>query len=182
MKLPFDFGTKLIFRLVLPGLILGIATAPLIFAFAHLIRVDVDQLEILVLGTLFWGWIITLADMPIYMLYEGRRFWPKRLRDLGLTRERRRLASIQRNVTPELARSDRRRYLENSIELLESVRKVYVGLQSFRSMRRIDARRMNVNAFRVRFSQSLAKRRQRLSQAKVRSTTHRLGRTLNPSA
>ena len=118
MKLPFDFGTKLIFRLVLPGLILAIASAPLVFAFAHIIGVDVDQLKVLVLGTLFWGWIITLADMPIYMLYEGRRFWPHRFREWGLAHERRRLVKIQHNVTPELARTDRRLYLENAVELL----------------------------------------------------------------
>ena len=32
------------------------------------------------------------------------------------------------------------------LAVLESVRKVYVGLQSFRSMRRIDARRRNASA------------------------------------
>ena len=37
-------------------------------------------------------------------------------------------------------------------------------------MRRIEARRKNAKAFRLRHSQSLAKRRQRLSQAMVRST------------
>src|ERR1700716_4490146 len=42
-------------------------------------------------------------------------------------------------------------------------------------MRRIEARRKNAKAFRLRHSQSLAKRRQRLSQAMVRSTIHRLG-------
>jgi len=47
-------------------------------------------------------------------------------------------------------------------------------------MRRIEARRKNASAFRLRFSQSLAKRRQRLSQAMVRSTIQRLGKTTNP--
>jgi hypothetical protein len=37
-------------------------------------------------------------------------------------------------------------------------------------------------AFRVRFSKSFAKRRQRLSHAKVRSTTQRRGRSSNPLA
>jgi hypothetical protein len=65
---------------------------------------------------------------------------------------------------------------------LESVRKVFQGLQSFRSMSRIDARRRKASAFRVRFAKSLHRRRQRFSQAKVRSTTHRRGSTLNPPA
>ena len=57
-----------------------------------------------------------------------------------------------------------------------------MGLQSFRSMRRIDASRRNASALRLRFSKSLARRRQRLSQAKVRSTTQRIGRTTKPFA
>src|SRR5262249_51883013 len=64
--------------------------------------------------------------------------------------------------------------------LSESVRKHQAGLQSFRSMRRIEASRRNASALRLRFSQSLASLRQRLSQAKVRSTTQRRGSTTNP--
>ena len=64
--------------------------------------------------------------------------------------------------------------------VLESVRKHYLGLQSFLSIRRIEARRKNASAFRLRHSQSLAKRRQRLSQAMVRSTIQRFGKTTNP--
>src|SRR5262245_34089744 len=62
----------------------------------------------------------------------------------------------------------------------ESVRKHQAGLQSFRSMRRIEARRKNASALRLRFSQSLASLRQRLSHARVRSTIQRLGSTTNP--
>jgi RNA-directed DNA polymerase len=64
--------------------------------------------------------------------------------------------------------------------LSESVRRLHAGLQSFLSMRRIEARRKNASAFRLRFSQSLASLRQRLSHAMVRSTIQRLGRTTNP--
>ena len=67
-----------------------------------------------------------------------------------------------------------------SIRTLESVRGLYVGLQSFRSMSRMDASLMKASALRLRFSQSLASRRQRLSQAMVRSTTQRLGWTTKP--
>src|SRR5215467_4483957 len=66
------------------------------------------------------------------------------------------------------------------MRFLESVRKHQAGLQSFRSMRRIEASRRNASALRLRFSQSLASLRQRLSQAKVRSTTQRRGSTTNP--
>jgi hypothetical protein len=67
-------------------------------------------------------------------------------------------------------------------DALESVRKHQAGLQSFLSMRRIEARRRNASALRLRFSQSLASLRQRLSQAMVRSTIQRLGNTTNPLA
>ena len=44
----------------------------------------------------------------------------------------------------------------------------------------MDASLRKASALRLRFSQSLANRRQRLSQAKVRSTTQRLGWTTKP--
>src|SRR5712671_4546953 len=64
--------------------------------------------------------------------------------------------------------------------LSESVRRLQAGLHSFLSMRRIEARRKKASAFRLRFSQSLASLRQRLSHAMVRSTIQRFGRTTNP--
>ena len=70
--------------------------------------------------------------------------------------------------------------LKLALEASESVRGLYVGLQSFRSMSRMDASLMKASALRLRFSQSLASRRQRLSQAMVRSTTQRLGWTTKP--
>src|SRR6184192_954634 len=44
------------------------------------------------------------------------------------------------------------------------------------------ARRRKASALRLRFSQSLASLRQRLSQTRVRSTIQRLGRTTKPLA
>src|SRR5258705_11224263 len=67
-------------------------------------------------------------------------------------------------------------------QALESVSKLHQGLQTFRSMRRIDASFKNARALRLRFSQSLARRRQRLSQAMVRSTIQRLGNCTKPLA
>ena len=54
-------------------------------------------------------------------------------------------------------------------------------LLSFLSISRMDASLTNARALRVRFSKSFANRRHRLSQANVRSTTQRLGKTLNPA-
>src|SRR3954451_2373448 len=55
--------------------------------------------------------------------------------------------------------------------LSESIRDHLLVWHSFRSMRRMDARRRNASALRFRHSQSLASRRHRLSHAMVRSTT-----------
>src|SRR6476469_1111374 len=63
--------------------------------------------------------------------------------------------------------------------ILESVRDQSTVLQSFRTISRIDAQRRNVRPLRFRHSQSLANRRQRFSQAIVRSTIQRLGSTTN---
>src|SRR5262249_41578757 len=62
-------------------------------------------------------------------------------------------------------------------KFLESVREDQLGLHSFRSMRRMEASLRKASALRLRHSQSLASLRQRPSQAKVRSTIQRLGRT-----
>ena len=64
----------------------------------------------------------------------------------------------------------------------ESVRRDHAGLHSFLSMSLIEARRRNASAFRLRFSQSLARRLHRPSHANVRSMTQRFGRTTNPFA
>src|SRR5271168_4179317 len=49
-------------------------------------------------------------------------------------------------------------------------------------MRRMEASLRKARAFRLRFSQSLASRRQRFNQAIVRSTIQRLGNGTNPLA
>ena len=65
---------------------------------------------------------------------------------------------------------------------LESVRKPHAILHSLLTIRRMDARSRNARALWLRLSQSLARRRQRLSHARVLSTTQRLGRTTKPFA
>jgi hypothetical protein len=72
--------------------------------------------------------------------------------------------------------------LGSSVTFLESVPRLHAGLQSFLSISRMEARRRKASALWLRFSQSLARRRQRPSQAIVRSTIHRLGRTTKPLA
>jgi len=114
MKLPFEFGIKLVFRLVFPGLLIAIAMHPLVHAF--LAKLDVPlQIEYLFpVEVIAWGWIVVICDMQIYMLYEGRRYWPRWLRRsmIGLEQRRlRRLAQLVKN-----SKEDRRRYLEASVD------------------------------------------------------------------
>src|SRR5262245_52693171 len=61
-----------------------------------------------------------------------------------------------------------------AISSLRVCPEVHIGLHSFISMRRIEARRKEASALRLRFSQSLPGLRQRSSQAIVRSTINRL--------
>ena len=68
------------------------------------------------------------------------------------------------------------------LNCLESVSKLHQGLQSFLSMRRMEASFKKARPLQLRFSQSLARRRQRLSQAIVRSTIQRLGSCTKPDA
>lgn len=65
---------------------------------------------------------------------------------------------------------------------LESIHKVYKGLQSFLSMERMEASLRKARDLMFNFSQSLASLRHRPSHANVLSTTHRRGRTSKPFA
>ena len=64
-------------------------------------------------------------------------------------------------------------------DLLESVLDHALLRAFLLTIIRTDAGNKKTRAFRYRHSQSLARRRQRLSQARVRSTTQRLGSTTN---
>lgn len=81
MKFPFDFSITLVFRLVFPGLVLGAAALPLVQGFivwAGYGRVDPTVLVPVLAVAL--GWLVVLCDQPIYIVMEGRRYWPPFLR------------------------------------------------------------------------------------------------------
>lgn len=94
MKLPIAFGNRLFFRVVFPGAVMtAVLWRPFTTA-SEAISLDV-QPPYAVPGLIFvLGWIFVVLDMPIYMAFEGRRYWPSRLWTLGLRRERRRLLRI----------------------------------------------------------------------------------------
>lgn len=95
MKLPFDFGIKLVFRLVIPGFFLCLGLLP-----ALNFGLDVvgwtNRFEFAFLAlVIFTGWLITISDMQIYMLFEGRRYWrPARLQTFFQRREQVRLEKL----------------------------------------------------------------------------------------
>jgi hypothetical protein len=63
-----------------------------------------------------WGWAIVVSDMRIYMLFEGRRYWPPPLRQLLMWCQQcrlKRLSEIVLNPSPNL---DLRRSLEAQVE------------------------------------------------------------------
>ena len=124
MKLPFDLGVKLIFRLLVPGFILMLGVRPILLTVVDAAGAHEYQDLACVVATLILGWIVTLLDLPIYMAFEGRRFWPERLWQYGVARETARLKRWQdaEQSNYDISKSDsnpihRRRYLEASVEL-----------------------------------------------------------------
>lgn len=114
MKLPLDFNLKLIFRLVFAGVILAAALFPAIRAITDAAGIKIKFEYLFPIAVILWGWVVLICDMRIYMLFEGRRYWPAPLRNLFMRREQRRLTLLLEIVkTPG---DDRRRYLEASVE------------------------------------------------------------------
>jgi len=125
MKLPFDLGVKLVFRLLLPGFFLMLGIRPILLSLLESSSGGKTYNDLaLTVAILVLGWLITILDMPIYMAFEGRRFWPSVLLEHGIRREE---ARLRRWVDAERWNYDRfkaggkaihqRRYQEASVEL-----------------------------------------------------------------
>lgn len=122
MKLPFDLGVKLFFRLLLPGFILTLALLPLLLAGLDAVGLKQHHETGFVLAVIVAGWLVVAADMPIYMLLEGRRGWPGPLWRWMKRSEQRRLDGLNAAIAAYYAAhppSDevRRRYGEASVDL-----------------------------------------------------------------
>jgi hypothetical protein len=98
MKLPISFGNKLFFRVLLPGAILTAAFARISQAVLQLYGLKLPIAYAFPVETLLFGWFMLVLDTPVYMLFEGRRFWPTSLFALGRRRERARLVSLLRRM------------------------------------------------------------------------------------
>jgi hypothetical protein len=95
MKLPFDFGVKLIFRLILPGFLLSLGFLPLLRLVLQLEGWSNKWEYAFVVMVILLGWAIIITDMPIFMLMEGRRFWPGFIKDFAKRRLNRSLETLK---------------------------------------------------------------------------------------
>lgn len=119
MKLPFEFGVKLFFRLVLPGFFLALGFSPVLFTLTDSVALSGQKEFALILLTILMGWLIIVLDMPIYMLFEGRRYWPDSVRKYFLHLEQKRLKRIKSKIpiAEPKERKDYQDYLEASVEI-----------------------------------------------------------------
>jgi hypothetical protein len=116
MKLPFSLGLKFVFRVILPGFVLALGFFPILRTVVDLLKGLLTVEYAFIGAVLVLGWLVVILDMPIYMAFEGRRYWPKPLRALCTVRERRRLRKLERIIT-EFQTTDRRKYIEASVEI-----------------------------------------------------------------
>lgn len=116
MKLPFSFNTKLIFRLILPGFIVSLSSLPIAKALAVYIEPSITIPYLLIVSTIIVGWLFTALDMNIYMLAEGRRYWPPFLHKLSLDSEKKRLEKLLSEFETA-GKKDRIKNMELSVKI-----------------------------------------------------------------
>lgn len=119
MKLPFSFSLKFVFRLLFPGFIVSLALCPILKTITESLIPDIQPGHILILSTILTGWLFMVLDMQIYMLIEGRRYWPNFLREKFLKSERQRLSKLleKYDEARSVKHKDRTKYIELSVEL-----------------------------------------------------------------
>jgi hypothetical protein len=90
---------------------------PLVLELRTKLGSTIDPLALFSVAMFTLGWLLILLDMPIYMAFEGRRYWPDWLRRLGIALERRRLNGFMRRADAAKATSDGARQLEFRLEV-----------------------------------------------------------------
>lgn len=76
MKLPVDFGTKIFFRILSPGIITAALLAHLTYASLQVLGMQEYWGYVFTVQSIALGCVFSALDMPIYMLFEGRRYMP----------------------------------------------------------------------------------------------------------
>lgn len=98
MKLPIDFGTKLFFRVLAPGIITAALLArPTYFLLTHF-SVAEHWPYFFTAQAIILGFLFVALDMPIYMLFEGRRYLPAWVRTSLTQLEEHRLEHLLRDA------------------------------------------------------------------------------------
>lgn len=113
MKLPFDFAIKFVFRLLIPGFFLGIGFLPLLNTVIDIYNWNDKSAYLFVFLVITLGWLTVISDMPIYMLFEGRRYWPDAIRNRFLRLEIKRLRRTLRRL--EISESEEVRSKEETL-------------------------------------------------------------------
>ena len=118
MKLPFTFGLRLVFRLLLPGFVLSLGLLPAIPALLTSMNLGIPPQYAFAVCVIITGWLFVISEMHLYMFFEGRRYWPwpKCLRKYLFKCEQRRLDELN-SLKNELREKDRAKYLEICVEL-----------------------------------------------------------------
>lgn len=98
MKLPFSFGIKLIFRLLIPGFFLSMGFFPILNTILALVGWSSKFEYIFVILVIITGWLITISEMGIFMLFEGRRYWPDSVKKFFIRREENRLIKVRQRT------------------------------------------------------------------------------------
>lgn len=122
MKLPFDLGVKLLFRLTLPGFVFALGLAPLLFFGLDWVKWEESHVYMLVIVIIVSGWLLLVLDMPIYMAFEGRRYWPNGLLEYLVKLEKKRLEGLRRRTQISRLESIEAREAELKIETDQTVR------------------------------------------------------------
>jgi hypothetical protein len=80
--------------MLLPGFILALGFFPLTLMLLDAVGWSKRAEVSLVISAGVLGWLMSILDLQIYMLFEGRRYWPKRIRSFFVRSEWKRLAGI----------------------------------------------------------------------------------------
>ncbi len=116
MKLPFSFSLKFVFRLLLPGFVVTLALFPTLRILCYKFNVNIQSSHIIIVSTIITGWLFIILDMHIYMMLEGRRYWPRWLRNFFISNEGRRLSRLI-NIYNREKENKGVKYRETSVEL-----------------------------------------------------------------
>jgi hypothetical protein len=123
MKLPFDLSLKFAFRVLLPGLVIALALLPLMDTAMQELHIGIAKEFVFIGLALVCGWLVLALDMPIYLLYEGRRFWPRGLR--------RALVKLEQKYVARRLAIDRRYHQKDPNVSPEDYREAWADLRQF---------------------------------------------------